>query len=83
MRRLAILLVFGLGCTAEGNARIKRWPHHRQQGDARFAELERRAAELEQRVNVLEASLARALAAPVAPPDLPTPDHGPAMSGPP
>jgi hypothetical protein len=85
MRWLAILVVFGLGCTTEGNARIKRWPHHRQQGDARFAEIERRAAELEVRVKTLEELLARSLAAPPAsqvPADK-MPEHAPSMSGPP
>jgi chromosome segregation ATPase len=54
----------------------KRWPEHRKRGDARFAELERRAEQLEARVEALskELTAARAeLARLSAPPSAPAP----------
>jgi septal ring factor EnvC (AmiA/AmiB activator) len=50
------VLVLG-ACTTQPMERARRWPNHRKETDTRFAELERRAAALEEKNAGLEASL--------------------------
>jgi septal ring factor EnvC (AmiA/AmiB activator) len=58
MRWMVLVLIAVLGaCATQPMERARRWPNHRKETDARFAELERRATDLEKKNSELEASL--------------------------
>jgi outer membrane murein-binding lipoprotein Lpp len=57
MRRIMVM-VFVAGCVSAPPPSSSRWPGHRKAGDQRFADLERRASELETKVAALTKELA-------------------------
>lgn len=77
---LVLWLVGACAAGGDRTERIRRWPVHRQQGDARFAELEKRAAVLEaqtlsltKRIQTLEDFIARVPVKTTEPPTETTP----------
>ena len=48
-----VILVLG-ACTTQPVERARRWPNHRKETDTRFAELERRATDLEKKNSELQ-----------------------------
>jgi len=71
---MLVVMMSASACTTQGVDRARRWPAHRTQGDARFAELERQNADLAVRIAKLEDWVARAKkASPDAPAASPPP----------
>jgi hypothetical protein len=76
MRLVVSVLMLSMmaSCATSGRVQIKRWPQHREERDASFAELQRKTDELQERVEALESIIARNRRAPDA--LEPAPDPG-------